>query len=711
VELQGGDVRFDASWQLDARGLAKHIAARTLVADLKSLHLLELSPASGNPVRLAIVKGTVPVKGDPELGEQAYRLRITPQSIEITGNADAGLFYGVQTLLQLLKRAPDGSLRLPAATIEDWPRLALRFLHWDTKHHQDRMETIKRYLDWSARFKANMIGFEIEDKFAYPSNPIIGAPGAFTPAEMQEIVDYGLERFIQVVPIVQAPAHLAYVLKHPQFARLRADGNNYQSCLCLEDTYKLIFQMYDDLIAATKGVKYFHASTDEIYYAGIGANCKEPWTPENRSLKWAEFAKRAHDHLASRGRRMLAWVEYPLLAKHLDLLPAGIIDGVIGEEAFVPIENKKGMRQLGYVSLQGGESLFPDNFNNYQGGGSEGWGTEFEQGASAGRLQQAMEYIATGRIWRANPIGVFGAAWDDSGLHSETFWLGWAAVARWGWNPGTPGVEQHAAEFMNVYYGPQVTGMVEIYRSMQRQARSWQRTWDRVISRVRKPGYGNSNAPGQGTARYDTTLDPPAKPQPADLAFAPRFSSKYSKFVAEARARTPENEQLLHALAGNMLRAERNQYNLEVFMSLARFIGHHWDLLAGLDGAERALERAAAAAGKKDPRRAVGEMVRAHNAVESLEREGAERFAQLTAVFEKSRYPKGREVGGRKFVHVLDDTKDHWADRTADLGYMQAPEKSIGLAAWRKELYATIQTYAKKNNVPVRGLAEARLEE
>jgi hypothetical protein len=711
VELQGGEVRFDASWRLEAGALARHIAARTLVADLRSLHALELSSASGKPVRLAIAKGTVAVKDDPELAEQAYRLRITPQAVEITGNADAGLFYGVQTLLQLLKRAPDGSLRLPAATIEDWPNVALRFLHWDTKHHQDRMETIKRYLDWSARFKANMIGFEIEDKFAYPSNPVIGAPGAFTPAEMQEIVNYGLERFIQVVPIVQAPAHMAYVLKHPQFARLRADGNNYQSCLCLEDTYKLIFQMYDDLIAATRGVKYFHVSTDEIYYAGIGANCKEPYNPENRSLKWAEFARRARDHLASRGRRMLAWIEYPLLARHVDLIPSDVIDGVIGEEAYIPIENKKGMRQLGYVSMQGGEYLFPDHFNSFQGAGSEGFATEFETGMSAGRLQQAREYIANGRFRRANPIGVFGAAWDDSGLHNETFWLGWAAVARWGWNPAAPGVEQHAAEFMNLYYGPQATGMVEIYRTMQRQARSWQRAWDRVVSRVRKPGYGNSNGPGQGTARYDMTLDPPAQPQPADLALEPRFSSKYARFVAEARARAPENEQLLHALTANILRAERNRYNLEVFLSLARFIGHHWDLVTGLDSAERDLERASAAAKKNDPRRAVGEMIRAHNTVERLEREGSERFAQLTAVFEKSRFPKGREVGGRKFVHVLDDTKDHWADRTADLGYMQAPEKSIGVAAWRKELYGTIQAYARKHNVPVRGLAEARLEE
>ncbi|MBI4875741.1 MAG: beta-N-acetylhexosaminidase [Acidobacteria bacterium] len=696
VVFQGGEMRFDGAWRLEAGALAKHIAARTLVADLKSMHSLELGSGPGKPVRLAIVKDAVAVKGDPELSEQAYRLRLTPQAIEITGNSGAGLFYGVQTFLQLLKRAPDGSFELPVASIEDWPRLALRFLHWDTKHHQDRMETIKRYLDWSARFKANMIGFELEDKFAYPSNPAIGAPGAFTPAQLQEIVDYGLERFIQVVPVIQAPAHMAYVLKHPQYARLRADGNNYQSCLCLEDTYKLIFRMYDDVIAATKGVKYLYVSTDEIYYAGIGANCKEPYNPVNRSLKWAEFARRARDHAASRGRRILAWLEYPLLTEHLERLPSDIIDGVIGEEDYVPVENKKGMRQLAYVSLQGAEFLFPDHFNS---------------GDSAGRLQQTYSAIAQGRHWKANPMGVFGAAWDDSGLHSETFWLGWSAAARWGWNPGTPGVEQHAAEFMNVYYGPRVTGMVEIYRSLQRQARSWQRTWDRVTSRVRAPGYGNSYAKGRGAERTDLTLEPPAKPQPADLALGPRFVPKYTDFLAEARARSGENDQLLHALAANFLRAERNRYNLEVFDALARFIGHHWDLLAGMADAERALGRASESAKKNDARRAVGEMVRAYNTVQRLDREGAERFAHLTAVFEKSRFPKGREVNGRKFVHVLDDTKDHWADRTPDLGYMQAPERSIGLDAWRKELYGVLQTYAKKNSVPIRGLAEARLEE
>jgi hexosaminidase len=78
--------------------------------------------------------------------------------------------------------------------------------------------------------------------------------------------------------------------------------------------------------------------------------------------------------------------------------------------------------------------------------------------------------------------------------------------------------------------------------------------------------------------------------------------------------------------------------------------------------------------------------VEAHNRIGRIDTEGAQTFRQLTAVFEKSRFPKGQSVGGRNFVHVLDDIKDHWADRTPGLEFMRAPELSIGLKAWLKDL-------------------------
>lgn len=705
VALRQGNVLLDESWSVDA----KPGAARPLIQGLQDFHRLTLSTGQAG-ARKSIVLRVSPgaVTGIPdETSAQAYRLTVAPDAIEITGNGDAGLFYGVQTLVQLVKRGPRDTLVLPEGQIEDWPKRALRFIHWDTKHHQDRMATLERYLDWAARFKVNMIGFELEDKFAYPSNPVIGAPGAFTPAELQHIVDYGLERFIQVVPVIQSPAHMAYVLKHPQFANLRADGNNYQSRMCSEDTYRLIFQMYDDLIAATRGIDYFFVSTDEVYYAGI--DCPQPYTPESRSARWAEFARRAHDHLAAKGRRMLAWLEYPLLEKDLEQLPAGIIDGVVGEDGFIPIEKRKGMRQLVYSPLQGAELLFPDNLAIESQASDDRIG-EFESIVTAGHLNEGFRESTQGRAARLNPIGSFAAAWGDSGLHNETFWLGWTAGTRWGWNPGVPGVEQHTAEFMQVYYGEGSGDMVKVYRDLQQQARAWQRTWDRITSKVRGPGYGNSNGKGIGTSRQDLSLAPPPLPSP-DLAFKPAFSARYREWVAGAGAKSMQNAALQEALAAKMLSVERNRYNLEVLLVLTRFAGHHWKLLSGLAAAERALE--AASANAKDARhaQAVGRLVDAYNRVAAVEEDGAEVWRDVQTVFEKSRLPKGMSAGGRQFVHVLDDTKDHWADRSPNLDYMIMPERSIGLPEWRSKLSAIIQDYAARHKVPVHALAKPRLEE
>jgi len=691
VSLQPEDVEFSSAWSFRAEIAAGHAATRSLTADLEMFHAIRLKAAPAGAdrvVRLAVVPGTVKAGDDPEIDKQAYQLKIAPGRIDIVGNDGPGLFYGVQTLLQLLKTTPGGGLQLPVCTIEDWPAYRLRFLHWDTKHHQDRIETLKRYLDWSARFKVNMIGFELEDKFEYPSHPVIGAPGAFTSAQLQEIVDYGLERFIQVVPQIQAPAHMAFVLKYPEFADLRADGNNYQACMCDERTYDLIFAMYDDVIKATRGVQYLHASTDEVYYAGICAKCGKPYNPENRSLRWVEFAQRAHDFLESRHRTMLAWVEYPVLPDHISLLPPDLINGVMPDDPQqLKAERERGIRDLIYTSMQGEESFFPDYLPVP--GDSE---------LPRGRLESAFQTLSAQK-GQGNPIGVYGAAWDDSGLHGETFWLGWATVAQYGWTPGTPSVGQHVAEFMNVYYGPRVTGMVEIYRGLQEQARFYDRSWDRVESRVRGPGYGNSNGKGIGTTRFDRILPPPAVPSLPKLDFAAVYAGKYAKLADEAQSMASKNDILGHRLCESILRADRNRYNLEVFLSIAELLGHHNRLISGMKGIEESLAAARRAAAENDARLALDMLVAARSRAADILAERKSVFEQLTVTWEKSRYPKGREVGGRKFYHVLDDTKDHWADRRPDLTYMIAPEESIRLEDWMKQIESLAQSFSRNNNL------------
>ena len=113
----------------------------------------------------------------------------------------------------------------------------------------------------------------------------------------------------------------------------------------------------------------------------------------------------------------------------------------------------------------------------------------------------------------------------------------------------------------------------------------------------------------------------------------------------------------------------------------------------------------------KDPAQAVGHLVSAYNRIGRAEKEGLASYSAVQATFEKSQFPKGRTVGGRQFVQVLDDVKDHWGGRTTDLGYMFAAEKSMGMEQWRGSLRRLLEAFAKQHNVPVKGLAEARLEE
>jgi hypothetical protein len=352
------------------------------------------------------------------------------------------------------------------------------------------------------------------------------------------------------------------------------------------------------------------------------------------------------------------------------------------------------MRDLIYTSMQGDELLFLDNFP-----------MEGDRGSVQGRLEETFQTLSR-RAREENPMGVYGAAWDDSGLHGETFWLGWATVAQYGWKPDTPPVGQHVTEFMNVYYGPDTTNMADVYRMMQAQARFFDRSWDRVVSRVRGKAYGDSEGKGIGGTRYDRTLPAPALPALPGLDVKPVYTGRYERLLEQARRMLTENDVLRHRLYENLARAERNRYNLEVFLSLADFVSHYERLIIGMRRIEDLLNESHASSAGGNPRAALSQLIAAYSQARELEGDRRSTFETLKNVWEKSRFPKGQEVDGRKFVHVMDDTKDHWADRRADLTYMTAPEESIGLQKWSQRLASVIKEFAKVTSLPAPILPE-----
>ena len=702
VELTGRSVVLSSEWVLDTgRADDKDIAVTTLLTDMEVLSGLKirLGQSSSRVIQLSVEPGTVETGKGPGIDRQAYQLTISSMHIKIVGNSPTGVFYGVQTLLQLVKNVPEGKSVVPECIIRDWPSAELRFQHWDTKHHQDRLEVLKRYIDWSARFKFNMIGFELEDKFSYPSHPVIGAPGAFTPAQLQEIVDYALERHIQVVPQIQSPAHMAYVLKHSEFAHLRSDGSNYQICLCDEASYQLIFDMYQDVIDATKGVDYFHVSTDEVYYAGICQKCERPYNAENRSLAWVEFVRRAHEFLTQRNRKMLVWLEYPVLPEHVSLLPPDIIDGVWGNDwvpsripsvarrQYLEAEEEHGIRQLAYAAIGSSHYMI---FPRY-----------FSEGARKGHLQTIAESI-NHVFSTANPAGVYGAFWNDTGRHCEIYWLGKAMVAQYGWTPTSPSVEQTAAAFAKIYYGDSIDPhqVLQIYSELQEQARFFQSSWDLVDSQVHKPQYGDSDGK-RPVVRKDRTLPPPPLPYASVLQFEPVYIGRYKELAAEAEQMLDRAADLRLRLAATLISADRNHYNLEVLLSLTDFVRHHNLMIVSLKQIEDTLAQGRLAASTDGPQEAVQFLLQARDLAREIVHDRNAMFDSLRRVWEKAHYPKGQSVNGRDFVHVLDDVKDHWGDRRPDLSYLITPEENIGLEDWTEKMANVIRAYSRSNDLSV----------
>ena len=224
VKLQPNDFRFGSDWRLEiGPAAAKNSSAVLgLEEDLASRFGIVLkTDGSGPAVRFEIAPGSVHPghaqdRDTEAIAAQAYRLELSPTAIRITANAEAGLFYGAETLVQLTKRSSSGFC-LPAGEIVDWPDLQLRQLYWDDAHHLERLAELKRAVRQAAFYKVNGFAIKLEGHFQYQSAPALVEPYALSAAELQDLTDYGLRYHVQVIPYLDGPAHIAFILKHPEY--------------------------------------------------------------------------------------------------------------------------------------------------------------------------------------------------------------------------------------------------------------------------------------------------------------------------------------------------------------------------------------------------------------------------------------------------------------------------------------------------------------
>jgi hexosaminidase len=201
---------------------------------------------SGN-IRLILVK-------DHQLGEEGYKLNVAPSGINIHANTSAGLFYGVQTLYQLLPKQVEGkqiaqniSWSVPSVSITDYPRFKWRGLMFDVTRHFFTKEEVKGFIDNMVKYKYNLLHLHLSDdqgwrveikslpkltevgawrvtrkgKYGNTKAPDPSEPkdygGFYTHEDIKELVQYAKDRFVNILPEIDVPGHsMAAIASYPE---------------------------------------------------------------------------------------------------------------------------------------------------------------------------------------------------------------------------------------------------------------------------------------------------------------------------------------------------------------------------------------------------------------------------------------------------------------------------------------------------------------
>ncbi|MCF2947544.1 beta-N-acetylhexosaminidase [Paraglaciecola aquimarina] len=264
---------------------------------------------------------------EPILGAEGYRLIIN-NDIKLSANSDAGLFYGVQTLSQLLIKQQDSLFILPKVEITDTPTFAWRGNMLDVARSFLPVEYLKQHIERMARFKLNRLHLHLTDDqgwrveiAGYPKLTEIGGASAveggrsgfYTQDQIRQLVKFAQDRHVTLVPEVDLPGHTQAAIA--AYNRLACDDvtnlapyNGLEvgfSKLCLtkpETTYPFVKDVLTQLVALFPS-KYIHIGGDEI---------KDPL--------YAEFIGRATRMVEELGRTAIAWEEGSVADNNPDVL-------------------------------------------------------------------------------------------------------------------------------------------------------------------------------------------------------------------------------------------------------------------------------------------------------------------------------------------------------------------------------------------------------
>ena len=206
--------------------------------------------------------------------DQGYTLAIRPDGITVASRAPAGLFYGAQTLCNLIRNARGPEFA--CCTVTDWPDFDRRGYFFSIrKLPPEKLPLLKKSLDMMAKLKINWIMLELADAFPFKHNPYTKRKNAFTETQVRDIIGYCRRRHIEITPTLQVWSHAAWMTSHPDWDKMKEGAPKRhwysQPCPYNRQARKLTARAIDEHIELFKP-KTFLLMMDEMFF-GPSQSC------------------------------------------------------------------------------------------------------------------------------------------------------------------------------------------------------------------------------------------------------------------------------------------------------------------------------------------------------------------------------------------------------------------------------------------------------
>jgi hexosaminidase len=330
---------------------------------------------------------------------ESYTLQVTPQGAEIRGHSSAGIFYGVQTLLQMVEGTGAEAV-LPVAEIKDWPALAYRGVMIDFSEGElIRLSEAERQIDLMARFKANQYYFYSEASIEFEGYDVVNPKGRYSREQVRHVIEYARQRHIDVVPCMELYGHMHNLFRFEKYADLGLPRYGGE----FDPRNPRMYEVLDNWIEQTAKLfpsPWYHVGFDEPWSLGkIGVvPGKDPFKTFMDVLR--HISEKAKSH----GKRIGFFADIEqgasTLSKHPELLkdvPAGAIAYPWIYEVrtnYAPFVEPLASRNIPTVitpGVWGWNELFPDFHRSFF---------------------NINELTATGR--KHHTLGILNTTWTDS---------------------------------------------------------------------------------------------------------------------------------------------------------------------------------------------------------------------------------------------------------------------------------------------------------